>query len=99
MSPKRIPIKPDRYKRAALYLCDLPKQLVTEATDGIVHHRDGVERYGSSPSVVISTSDFNDSQANGLIVVPTISGVNVDPAIDVEPSGNGKPPSDDDGDD
>jgi len=78
MSSNRIPAKPDRYKRGGIYLCNLPKQLVTETTDGIVHHRDGVERQGWSPCVVISTSDYNDSQANGLIVVPIISGVNVD---------------------
>lgn len=61
-----------------MYFCDLPKQLVTETTDGKVHHRDGVERHGSSPCAVISASDYNDSQANGLIVVPIIGGVNVD---------------------
>jgi mRNA-degrading endonuclease toxin of MazEF toxin-antitoxin module len=75
---KRVPGKPDRYKRSGIYLCDLPKQLVTETTDRIVHHRDGVERHGSPPCVVVSTNDFNDSQANGLIVVPIISAVNVD---------------------
>ena len=42
MSMKRVPSKPDRYKRGGIYLCDLPKQLVTETTDGIAHHRDGV---------------------------------------------------------
>jgi mRNA-degrading endonuclease toxin of MazEF toxin-antitoxin module len=78
MSPKQTPRKPDQYKRGGIYLCDLPKQPVTETTDGIVHHRDGVERHGWSPCVVISTSDYNDSQANGLIVVPIISGVSVD---------------------
>jgi hypothetical protein len=35
MFPKRIPIKPDRYQRGGIYLCHLPKQLVTETTDGI----------------------------------------------------------------
>jgi mRNA-degrading endonuclease toxin of MazEF toxin-antitoxin module len=78
MFPKRIPIKPDRYQRGGIYLCHLPKQLVTETTDGIAHSRDGVERHGSPPCVVISTDDFNDGQANGFVVVPLISGVNVD---------------------
>jgi mRNA-degrading endonuclease toxin of MazEF toxin-antitoxin module len=78
MSPIRIPRRPYQYKRGGIYLCDLPKQLVTETTDGIVHHRDGVERHGSPPCVVISSDDFNDSQANSLIVLPLISGVNVD---------------------
>jgi mRNA-degrading endonuclease toxin of MazEF toxin-antitoxin module len=78
MSSKRISRKPDRYQRGGIYLCDLPKQLVTERTDGIVRNRDGVERHGSPPCVVVSTGDFNDSQANGVIVVPMISGVNVD---------------------
>jgi mRNA-degrading endonuclease toxin of MazEF toxin-antitoxin module len=78
MSMKKIPRKPDRYQRGGIYLCDLPKQLVTETTDGIVHHRDGAERHGSPPSVVISTEGFNDSQASGVIVVPLISGINVD---------------------
>ena len=78
MSMKRVPRKPDRYKRGGIYLCDLPKQIVSETTDGVVHYRDGVERHGSPPCVVISTDDFNDSQANCLIVVPIISGVNVD---------------------
>jgi len=49
-----------------------------ETTDGMVHHRDGVERHGSLPCVVLSTENFNDSQANGIIVVPLISGINVD---------------------
>jgi len=44
----------------------------------MVHHRDGVERHGSLPCVVLSTENFNDSQANGIIVVPLISGINVD---------------------
>ena len=70
--------KPDRYKRGGIDLCDQPKQLVSEATDGIAHHRDGVERHGSPACVVISSDGFNDTQANGLIVVPIISGVNVD---------------------
>ena len=78
MSPRRISVKPDRYKRGEIYLCHFPKQLVTETTDGIVHNRDGVERHGSPLCVVISTDNFNDSPANGLIVVPIISGVNVD---------------------
>jgi mRNA-degrading endonuclease toxin of MazEF toxin-antitoxin module len=78
MSMKRVPRKPDQYKRGGIYLCDLPKQLVTETTDRIVRHRDGVERHGSPPCIVISTAGFNDNQANGLIVVPIISGVNVD---------------------
>src|SRR5208283_5191900 len=78
MSSKRIPRKPDQYKRGGIYLCELPKQLVTETADGIVHYRDGVERHGSHPCVVISTAEFNDSQADGLIVVPIISGLNVD---------------------
>jgi mRNA-degrading endonuclease toxin of MazEF toxin-antitoxin module len=78
MSMKRIPRKPDRYNRGGVYLCDLPKQLVTETTSGIVHHRDGVERHGSPACVVISTESFNDNQANGLIVVPIISAINVD---------------------
>jgi len=78
MSPNRMPRKPDRYKRGGIYLCDLPKQIVSETTDGVVHYRDGVERHGSPPCVVISTDDFNDSQANCLIAVPIISGVNVD---------------------
>ena len=78
MSPNRIPRKPDRYKRGGTYLCNLPKQLVTETTNGIVHQRDGTERHGSPPCVAISTAAFNDSQADGLIVVPIISGVNVD---------------------
>jgi mRNA-degrading endonuclease toxin of MazEF toxin-antitoxin module len=78
MSMKRVPRKPDRYRRGGVYLCDLPTQLITETTDGIVHHRDGVERHGLPPCIVISTAGFNDSQANGLIVVPIISGVNVD---------------------
>ncbi len=43
-----------------------------------MHQRDGVERHGSPPCFVISTGDFNDSQANCLVVVPLISGVNVD---------------------
>ncbi len=51
---------------------------MTATTDGIVHYRDGVERHGSPPCVVISTGSFTDSQPNGLIVVPIISGVNVD---------------------
>jgi integrase len=29
MSMKRVPRKPDRYKRGGIYLCDLPTQLVT----------------------------------------------------------------------
>jgi mRNA-degrading endonuclease toxin of MazEF toxin-antitoxin module len=78
MSMKRVPRKPDQYKRGGIYLCDLPKQLVTETTDRIVRHRDGVERHGSPSCIVISTAGFNDNQANGLIVVPIISGVNVD---------------------
>jgi mRNA-degrading endonuclease toxin of MazEF toxin-antitoxin module len=78
MAMKRISGKPDRYRRGGIYLCDLPKQLVTETTEGNVHHRDGVERHGSPPCVVISTEDFNDSQTNGLIIVPIISAVNVD---------------------
>jgi mRNA-degrading endonuclease toxin of MazEF toxin-antitoxin module len=75
---KRIPRKPDRYNRDGVYLCELPTQLVKESTDGIVHHRDRAERHGLPPCIVISTGDFNDSQANGLIVVPMISAVNVD---------------------
>jgi mRNA-degrading endonuclease toxin of MazEF toxin-antitoxin module len=75
---KRIPRKPDRYKRGGIYLCDLPKQLVTEKTDRVVHQREGFERHGSPLCVVISAESFNDSQANCLIVVPIISGVNVD---------------------
>jgi mRNA-degrading endonuclease toxin of MazEF toxin-antitoxin module len=51
---------------------------VKESTDGIVHHRDGAERHGSPACVVISTERFNDNQANGLIVVPIISAINVD---------------------
>ena len=78
MSMKRIPRKPDRYDRVGVYLCELPKQLVKERTDGIAHHRDGAERHGLPPCIVISTCDFNDSQANGLVVVPMISAVNVD---------------------
>jgi len=78
MSTNRIPRKPDWYKRGGIYLCDLPAQLVIETTDGTVHHRDGTERHGSPPCIVISTAGFNDSQANGLVVVPIISGVNVD---------------------
>jgi mRNA-degrading endonuclease toxin of MazEF toxin-antitoxin module len=78
MSPKRLPVRPDRYKRGDIYLCKLPKQTVTETTEGTAHYRDGVERHGSPPCVVISTECFNDSQANGLIVVPIISGVAVD---------------------
>jgi mRNA-degrading endonuclease toxin of MazEF toxin-antitoxin module len=78
MSTKRIPRKPDRYKRGGIYLCDLPKQLVTEKTDRVVHQREGFERHGSPLCVVISGESFNDSQANCLIVVPIISGVNVD---------------------
>ncbi len=74
----RIPRKPDRYNRGGVYLRELPPQLVKESTDGIVHHRDGAERHGLPPCTVISTVDFNDSQANGLIVVPMISAVNVD---------------------
>jgi mRNA-degrading endonuclease toxin of MazEF toxin-antitoxin module len=70
--------RPDRYKRGCIYLCELPKQLLTETTDGIVHYRDGVERHGSPPCVVISTAEFNDSQVEGLVVVPMISAVNVD---------------------
>ena len=75
---KQIPRKPNRYQRGNIYLCDLPKQLVTETTDGMVHHRDGVDRHGSPPCVVLSTENFNDSQANGVIVLPLISGINVD---------------------
>jgi mRNA-degrading endonuclease toxin of MazEF toxin-antitoxin module len=75
---KRVPRTPDQYKRGSIYLCDLPTQLVTETTDGIVHHRDGIERHGSPPCVVVSTAGFNDSQANGLIIVPIISGLSVD---------------------
>jgi mRNA-degrading endonuclease toxin of MazEF toxin-antitoxin module len=78
MTPKPLRSRPDRYLRGGIYLCDLPKQIVTETTDGIMHHRDGVERHGSPLCVVASTNDFNDSQANGVIVVPLISGVNVD---------------------
>lgn len=78
MSQIRIPRKPYQYKRGGIYLCDLPKQLVTEITDGIVHHRDGLERHGSPPGVVISTAEFNNSHANGLVIVPIISAVNVD---------------------
>jgi mRNA-degrading endonuclease toxin of MazEF toxin-antitoxin module len=78
MSTNRIPRKPDWYKRGGIYLCDLPAQLVIETTDETVHHRDGTERHGSPPCIVISTAGFNDSQANGLVVVPIISGVNVD---------------------
>jgi mRNA-degrading endonuclease toxin of MazEF toxin-antitoxin module len=78
MSPNRLPRKPDRYKRGDVYLCHLPKQIVTEMTDGIVHYRDGAERHGSPTCVVISTECFNDNQANGVIVVPIISGINVD---------------------
>ena len=43
-----------------------------------MHQRDGVERHGSPPGVVISAAEFNDGQANGLIIVPIISAVNVD---------------------
>jgi hypothetical protein len=64
---KRIPRKPDRYKRGGIYLCDLPKQLVTEKTDRVVHQRDRFERYGSPLCVVISAESFTDSQANCLI--------------------------------
>jgi hypothetical protein len=42
-----------------------------------MYNRDGVKRHGLPPCVVISAGNFNDSQANGLIVVPIISGVNV----------------------
>jgi hypothetical protein len=66
MSPNRLPRKPDRYKRGDVYLCHLPKQIVTETTDGIVHYRDGAERHGSPTCVVISTECFNDNQANGV---------------------------------
>jgi mRNA-degrading endonuclease toxin of MazEF toxin-antitoxin module len=72
MSPKRMPKKPDWHKQGGIYLCDLPKQIGTETTYGVVHLRNGVERDGSPPCVVISTEDFNDSQVNGLIVVPII---------------------------
>ena len=51
---------------------------MAETTDGIAHSRDGVERHGSPQCVVVSTDEFNDSQANGLIVVPMISAANVD---------------------
>jgi len=78
MAPKPLPTKPDRYERGGIYLCHLPKQLVTETTDGIARSRDGAERHGSPPCAVISTDDFYNSQGNGLIVVPLISGVNVD---------------------
>lgn len=78
MSPNRLPRKPHRYKRGDVYLCHLPKQIVTETTDGIVHYRDGAERHGSPTCVVISTECFNDNQANGVIVVPIINGINVD---------------------
>ena len=74
MSPKRIPAKPDRYKRGGIYICNLPTQTVTEMTDGLLHHRDGIERHGPRPCVVISSDNFNDTQARELIVVPTIGG-------------------------
>jgi len=64
--------------RGGIYICNLPTQTVTETTDGRVHHRNGVERQGPHPCVVISAGEFNDSQANGLIVIPMISAVNVD---------------------
>jgi len=70
MSPNRIPRKPDGYKRGGIYICNLPTQTVTETTDGKVHHRDGVERHGPHPCVVISGTSFNATQARGLIVVP-----------------------------
>lgn len=78
MAPKPLPVKPNRYERGGIYLCHLPKQLVTETTEGKAHNRDGVERHGSPPCVVVSTDEFNDCQANGLIVVPKISAVDVD---------------------
>jgi len=71
MSSKRIPRKPDRFKRGDIIICNLPEQAVIEITDGTAHVRDGVEQYGSPPCVVISTDDFNDAEARGVIVVPT----------------------------
>src|SRR5260370_39771917 len=78
MSMKRLPGKPDRYKRGGIYLCDLPIQLVTETPGGILHHRGGIQRHGSPPCVVISAAGLNDSHANGLINVPIIRRVNAD---------------------
>ena len=74
MSSKQIPSKPDSYKRGGIYICNLPMQTVTERTDGRVHHRDGIELQGPHPCVVISADDFNDGQARGLILVPTMDG-------------------------
>lgn len=66
-------------------MCNLPTQTVTEITDGILHHRDGIERHGPRPCVVIISSDnFNDTQARGLIVVPTIGGNEVRMATNTE---------------
>jgi hypothetical protein len=56
----------------------MPKQIVTETTDGIVHQRDGIERHCSPVCVVISSDGFNDTQANGLIVMPMISSIYID---------------------
>jgi mRNA-degrading endonuclease toxin of MazEF toxin-antitoxin module len=53
---------------------------MTETTDGRVHHRDGAERNGPHPCVVISTAAFNDFQSQGLIVVSIMSAEKVDTA-------------------
>ena len=71
MSPKRVQTKPIRFKRGDICICNLPKQPVIEITAGTMHIRDGVEQYGSPPCVVISNGDFNDTEARGVVVVPT----------------------------
>ena len=64
MSMKRVPSKPDRDKRGGIYLCDLPKQLVTETTDGIAHHRDGV---GFAACGYLSGEEANHPRREGCV--------------------------------
>lgn len=67
--------KPDVYKWGSIYqLMDLPKQLVSETTDGVPRTRDGAEQYGPHHAVVVSGESFNGGQSRGLIIVPMTSG-------------------------
>jgi len=77
MATNRRPQKPDSYQRGGIYICNLPMQTVTETTDGKSHHRDGIERDGPHPCVVISTDDFNGGQSDSLIVIPIVHSAKV----------------------
>ena len=78
MSLKPIPGSLIGINEAASIFANYQNNSLPKTKDGIMHYRDGVERHGSPPCVVISIAEFNDSQTSGLIVVPIISAANVD---------------------